>query len=144
MGARSLVACLGVVWVLTLFEFAVVLEEPGNEVHIGFQGIAIEVEVRLASTVATGRTRDATLERSPVLKCGIIVEDLLFLHALKKITEALVEDLDDLLADARTHLLQVVNDGVHYVEVVVVHYLEALDGGPARAHTFRDLLYVPQ
>ena len=35
-----------------------------------------------------------------MLKCGIIVEDLLFLHALKKITEALVEDLDDLLADA--------------------------------------------
>lgn len=79
-----------------------------------------------------------------MLKCGIIVEDLLLLHALKKITEALVEDLDDLLADARTHLLQVVNDGVHYVEVVVVHYLEALDGCPARAHTFRDQLYVPQ
>ena len=43
MGARSLVACLSVVRVLTLFEFAVVLEEPGNEVHIGFQGIAIKV-----------------------------------------------------------------------------------------------------
>lgn len=54
LGGRSLVACLGVIRVLTLFEFAVVLQEPGNEVHIGFQGIAIKVEVRLASPITTG------------------------------------------------------------------------------------------
>lgn len=82
MGARFLVAGLGVIRILTLFELAVVLEKPGNEVNIGFQGIAIKVEVRLASSHSTGRRRDPTLERSPVLKCGIIVENLLFLHAL--------------------------------------------------------------
>ena len=54
LGARFLVARLSVVRVLTLFEFAVVLQEPGNEVHIGFQGIAIKVEVRLASPITTG------------------------------------------------------------------------------------------
>jgi hypothetical protein len=54
LGARFLVARLSVVRVLTLFEFAIVLQEPGNEVHIGFQGIAIKVEVRLASPITTG------------------------------------------------------------------------------------------
>lgn len=79
-----------------------------------------------------------------MLKRGIIVEDLLFLHTLKKVTKAFVEYLDDLFADTRTHLLQVVNDGVHYVEVVVIHDLKALNGCPTRADTFRDLLNVPQ
>jgi len=54
LGARFLVACLGVIRILTLFELAVVLKKPGNEVDIGFQGIAIKVQVWLASSHSTG------------------------------------------------------------------------------------------
>jgi hypothetical protein len=111
--------------VLCFLEFAVVLEEPGEQIHIGFQ--AVPEDGYLCGLASHG---DSALDGLPVIEGVVLVQEFLLLESLETVSESLVEHEQDLLPHAQGDVLEMAHQAVDEVEVVVADNLCAL-GGPA-------------